>query len=411
MVNPCKFVSPTFATERNKKKQIIMETIKTKTTGRLQGERIVWLDTVRLTAMLTLVCCHCANPFNWVPADSPLAGDIKFWGGIYGAMLRHSVPLFVMITGALLLPIRSEAGPFYRKRIGRVFWPFAIWSIAYCLFPWLLGLMGLGKEVVQSFFPYAGDDFLSQSLTASLKNMAMLPFNFSTIGLHMWYIYMLIGIYLYMPIFSCWVEKASERAKLWFLVAWGIASLVPYYCRFVAPTMWGTCSWNAFGMLYYFAGYNGYLLLGHYLRHRTWSMKQILVRGIPMFVTGYCITYFGRNYMMGLHGCTEEMAELFWTNNSLNVILMTIPLFMACKAIRIKSGRIRMLLANLTLCGYGIYMIHYFFIGYAVILMRISGVPLGLQIPFAAVVALAVSWTIVAIGHKLLGSKAKWLFG
>lgn len=130
-----------------------------------------------------------------------------------------------------------------------------------------------------------------------------------------------------------------------------------------------------------------------------------------MFVTGYCITYFGRNYMMGLHGCTEEMAELFWTNNSLNVILMTIPLFMACKAIRIKSGRIRMLLANLTLCGYGIYMIHYFFIGYAVILMRILGVPLGLQIPFAAVVALAVSWTIVAIGHKLLGSKAKWLFG
>lgn len=255
-----------------------METIKTKTTGRLQGERIVWLDTVRLTAMLTLVCCHCANPFNWVPADSPLAGDIKFWGGIYGAMLRHSVPLFVMITGALLLPVRSEAGLFYRKRIGRVFWPFAIWSIVYCLFPWLLGLMGLGKEVVQSFFPYAGDDFLSQSLTASLKNMAMLPFNFSTIGLHMWYIYMLIGIYLYMPIFSCWVEKASERAKLWFLVAWGIVSLVPYYCQFVAPTVWGTCSWNAFGMLYYFAGYNGYLLLGHYLRNRTWNMKQILVR-------------------------------------------------------------------------------------------------------------------------------------
>ena len=39
-----------------------------------------------------------------------------------GAVLRPCVPLFVMITGALLLPVREDAGPFYRKRIGRVFW-------------------------------------------------------------------------------------------------------------------------------------------------------------------------------------------------------------------------------------------------------------------------------------------------
>lgn len=42
----------------------------------------------------------------------------------------------------------------------------------------------------------------------------------------MWYIYLLIGLYLYLPIFSAWVEKASEKAKLWFLVAWGITGLV-----------------------------------------------------------------------------------------------------------------------------------------------------------------------------------------
>lgn len=40
-------------------------------------------------------------------------------------------------------------------------------------------------------------------------------------------------------------------------------------------------------------------------------------------------------------------------------------------------------LADLTKCEYGIYMIHYFFIGYAVILMRMLHVPLGLQIPCA----------------------------
>lgn len=133
--------------------------------------------------------------------------------------------------------------------------------------------------------------------------------------------------------------------------------------------------------------------------------------GIPMFLAGYAVTYFGREYMLSLPDCTEEMAELFWTNNSLNVILMTIPVFMACKTVRIPTRALRQLLANLTLCGYGIYMVHYFFIGYAVILMRVAGVPLSLQIPCAAVVALGVSWLLVALGHRCLGRRAKWILG
>lgn len=372
---------------------------------------IVWLDTARLVAFITLVCCHCANPFNWVPADSPIVADIKFWGGIWGAALRHSVPFFVMITGALLLPVRGEMSAFYKKRIGRVFWPLLIWSVIYCLFPWLLGVLGFGRDVVQSFFPYAGDDFLTQTFGASLHNIFMLPFNFSTIGLHMWYIYMLIGLYLYMPVFSCWVAQATEKAKLWFIALWCVTSLLPYYLQFVSPNIWGTCSWNAFGTLYYFAGYNGYLLLGHYLRNHSWSVRQFFLIGVPMLIAGYCITYFGRSYMLAQPGCTENMAELFWTNNSLNVIMMTVPLFMVCKLIPVKSERMRALLASLTKCGYGIYMIHYFFIGYAVILMRYLSVPLTLQIPFAAVVTLTVSWTLIFYGRKLTGKYKRYIFG
>lgn len=375
------------------------------------GTHIVWLDTARLVAIFTLICCHCANPFNWIPADSPSAGEVQLWGGIWGAALRHSVPMFVMLTGALLLPVRGEASAFYKKRIPRVLWPFAIWSVIYCLFPWLLGLLGTGKDVVQSFFPYAGNGFLARTPESALRGIAMLPLNFSSVGLHMWYIYMLIGLYLYMPIFSCWVERATERAKLTFLGAWGATTLLPYYAQFVNPYIWGTCSWNSFGMLYYFAGFNGYLLLGHCLRAHSWNQRQMCCFGIPLFVTGYAITYFGRDYMLSLPGSTEGMAELFWTTNSLNVVMMTIPLFMVCRLIPVRPAWLRALLANLTRCGYGIYMIHYFFIGYAVILMRTIGIPIGLQIPSAAVIALAVSWLLVAVGRRLLGKRARYVFG
>lgn len=98
-------------------------------------QHIVWLDVVRFVAMFTVVCCHCTDPFNFYPGTPPNIGEIKLWGAIYGALLRPCVPLFVMITGALLLPVRGEISVFYKKRIPRVLWPFLIWSVIYNLFP------------------------------------------------------------------------------------------------------------------------------------------------------------------------------------------------------------------------------------------------------------------------------------
>ena len=247
-----------------------------------QKTHIVWLDVVRLVAMFTVVCCHSADPFNFYPGEPPAnIAEIKWWGAVYGSLLRPCVPLFVMITGALLLPVKGEVAPFYRKRIGRVFWPFLIWSVIYNLFPWITGLLGVAPEVILDFFPYSGEEVMRQSLDVSLGYIAQMPFNFSLLDVHMWYIYLLIGLYLYMPVFSAWVEKASRKAQRWFLVAWGVTLFVPYYREFVGPYIWGSCSWNEFYMLYMFAGFNGYLLLGHYLRHTEWSLAKNTGMGNP----------------------------------------------------------------------------------------------------------------------------------
>lgn len=373
--------------------------------------RVVWLDVVRLIAMFTVVCCHCTDPFNFYPGTAPDIVDIKFWGAVYGAVLRPCVPLFVMITGALLLPVRGDVSVFYKKRILRVLFPFLIWSVIYNLFPWITGLLGVDPKVILDFFPYSGEEVMRQSLAVSMGYIAELPFNFSLLDVHMWYIYLLIGLYLYLPIFSAWVEKASERAKLWFLVAWGVTLLIPYYSEFVSKYLWGTCSWNSFGTLYYFAGFNGYLLLGHYLRNHDWTGRQSVLIGIPMFVVGYAVTFFGFRHMTALPNLTDEMLELFFTYCSLNVVMMTIPVFMWAKRVNVCSERVIKVLSNLTLCGFGIYMIHYFFTGPAVVLMRAAGVPLYLQIPAAAVLAFGVSWLLVAMAYRCFGKKTKWVLG
>ena len=374
-------------------------------------QHMVWLDVVRFVAMFTVVCCHCTDPFNFYPGTAPNIGEIKLWGAIYGALLRPCVPLFVMITGALLLPVRGEISVFYKKRIPRVLWPFLIWSVIYNLFPWITGVLGIKPEVILDFFPYSGEEVMRQSLPVSLDYIAQIPFNFSIVDVHMWYIYLLIGLYLYLPVFSAWVEKASDKAKLWFLGAWAVTLLLPYYNQFVAQYLWGTCSWNAFGMLYYFAGFNGYLLLGHYLRNHDWSWSKTLSVCIPMFLAGYMVTFFGFRHMTALPQCTDEMLELFFTYNSLNVIMMTIPFFLIAKKVKVRSELIQRMLANLTVCGFGIYMIHYFFTGPGVVLMRNIGVPVPLQIPAAAVVAFGVSWLLVVFIRKISGKNAKYIVG
>ena len=100
-----------------------------------------------------------------------------------------------------------------------------------------------------------------------------------------------------------------------------------------------------------------------------------------MFVVGYAVTFFGFRHMTALPDFTDEMLELFFTYCSLNVVMMTIPVFMWAKRVNIRSERMIKALSNLTLCGFGVYMIHYFFTGPSVVLMRATGVPLCLQIP------------------------------
>ena len=375
-----------------------------------KNQHIVWLDVVRFIAMFTVVCCHCTDPFNFYPGTAPNIGEIKLWGAIYGSVLRPCVPLFVMITGALLLPVRGDASTFYKKRIPRVFYPFLIWSVLYNLFPWITGLLGLNPQIILDFFPYAGEEVMRQSFSVSLEYILMIPFNFSILAVHMWYIYMLIGLYLYLPVFSAWVEKASERAKLMFLLAWGVTLLLPYYYQFVSNYLWGTCSWNSFGMLYAFAGFNGYLLLGHYLKNLEWSLKKTLAIGIPMFAVGYAVTFLGFRHITALPEYTDEMLELFFTYCSLNVVMMTIPVFMLAKKVKVNSERMKKALANLTVCGFGIYMIHYFFTGPSVVLMRAIDMPIGLQIPVAAILAFAVSWGLVWLIYRA-GKVAKYIVG
>lgn len=384
----------------------------------ISDNRIVWLDVIRCVAMIMVIGVHCIDPFYISPTMRAIP-EYTHWAAIYGSLLRPSVPLFVMMTGLLLLPVKKQPlGKFYEKRIYRVLFPFLIWSVLYSMFPWVTGVLGLPKEIIGDFFCYTqGQE--SQSLIDSLKDVAMIPFNFSHKENHMWYIYLLIGLYLYMPFFSAWIENADRKTKRAFLLIWIISLFIPYLKEYVANCLFersgyvfGTDTWNEFGLFYYFAGFNGYLLLGHYVKKgNDWSLMKTFILCILMFAVGYYITYTGFSTTASNPNATETEMELFFTFCSPNVLLMTLATFLLLQKVVITNSTVIKVLANMTQCGFGIYMVHYFVVGPFFLLIGPSSLPIPLQVPLMAICIFLCSWAFTALIYKLMPRKAVWFMG
>lgn len=381
----------------------------------LQPTRLVWCDAMRLLAFFLLLCCHAADPFYasaaYASAGGGVDAELVLWGTRWGSFSRPCVPLFVMLTGVLSLPIGKSMGNFYKRRIPRVLIPFLIWSVLYYLTPWFTGLLGMDSSIVHKLFSWAETD--SQSIADGMRNVMRIPYAFSFIACHMWYIYMLIGLYLYLPIFSAWVERASKREKEVFLLIWGISTTLPYFTEYVSKYCFGTCEWNSFGLFYYFAGFSGYMLLGHYIQHYVkWSWRKTLLVAIPLLVGGYAITHWGYSHIMALPEKTPEQIELFWTYCTPNVVMMTMAWFLIVRRVEIpQKSKVPVWLAHLTAYGFGIYMVHYYFVFLGYDLGAMLHLPAPLRIPFSAIVILICSWLLVGLVHKAMGRYSKFLIG
>lgn len=372
---------------------------------KIHSNHIDWIDALRFLAIFMVVMSHAADSFNFGSGVNP---DVKWWGAFWGSALRPCVPLFVMMTGLLLFPIKTEMSTFYKKRIPRVLFPFLIWSVIYNLFPWFVGVLGGTNQMVNKIFPYASDITLSFSSAAEM--CMKIPLNYSQYAVHMWYVYLLIGLYLFMPIFSAWIERATKREKEFVLLLWSITLFLPYLSQLFGIELWAQCVWNHFPMLYYFAGFTGYLLLGHYLAtYNVFSWRKTLSWAIPLYFIGFYVTFTGFRYMCSNENATDIEMELFFTFNSFNVMMQTFALFIVMQKVRVNIKWMKWLFTDMAKYGFGIYLIHYFVVGFFYTIMLPLPLHTGLRLPIVALVAFFATYLFT----KLLGyiPKSKYLIG
>lgn len=352
-----------------------------------------------MIACFLVVFSHSCDAFVAV-FDSDRATFLQ--GALAGSFVRACVPLFVMMSGVLLLPVRTGTGAFYRKRIGRVLLALVFWSLTLPVLYYLyMRYVGTSSPSIAPAL-FTGE--------ATLHKMWTFVFNFCYDTTPLWYLYMLIGLYLIMPLISPWLERASRRELQSVLAIWGVTLLLPYV-KMLAPALgymgnygntglYGVCDWNEFGTFHYVSGFAGYLVLAFYLVKfpPAWNWRKTLGICIPTFLAGYLATGLGYVVMQKHFPGNYAYLEIVWYFAGINVFMMTAPVFILVQK---AAARPRAWLSRLAGATFGIYLCHFIFVqaGYDLV-QRIPGLPALARIALIACGAFAVSWAVVRLMQR-----------
>lgn len=326
----------------------------------LTMDREKWIDWMRVAACLMVMVVHSTEPFYLGGEGSRILteGD-AYWASFFDSFVRACVPLFVVASSYLQFPLHYSTGEFLRRRALRVLVPFLCWSIVYAL-AW-------GEPV---------------------DNLRSLLLNFNYAAGHLWFVYMLVGIYLLMPMLSPWAERVGKRELRFYLLLCFATTLIPFVRALAAdgaapviygPTgipnralypLWGEASWNTYGLFYYLSGFIGYLLLGLYLRRFVGNLSwgKTLAVALPAWLAGFAICFGGFIVMVmndaggqfPIEGPTGLAAawETTWINDSAGVFLMTIGWILVFRKINAGGWFYRNVLLPISKASYGMYLCH-----------------------------------------------------
>lgn len=152
-------------------------------------KRDIRFDVLRLVSAFAVVWLHVSAR---VVTSKPSISSLDWWAGnLADAMSRWCVPVFVMVSGALLLTRAAETSlfEFYKQRARRILPPLVFWTLFYL-----------------SWSCYRFEDF---RITAMIKAVIIgQPYY------HMWYLYMIIGLYAVAPFLHRFVDNSASRYSL-----------------------------------------------------------------------------------------------------------------------------------------------------------------------------------------------------
>ncbi len=288
-----------------------------------KNNRIIFLDYLRILATIAIIMIH-------VSAQNIYTTNIHTYTwhifNIYDSAVRWGVPIFLMISGALFLNDNKKIkiSILYKKNIFRIISSFLFWSTLYAI----------------------------------LKDSANIGDFFELIILgeyHLWFLIMIIGIYMSIPILKI-ISKHNNIVKYYLILYLVFVFLIPQVLQIPGipkiSAIFKTYEKLNFHLV---SRYSFYFLLGHYIYNKKFSIfekKTIYCLGILGFFFTVILTFYYSKYL-------GKFSDKFYSNFSLNVFFESTAVFIFAKyklsKIKFKNTN---LIAKLSKYSFGIYLSH-----------------------------------------------------
>lgn len=297
-----------------------------------------WADALRCVAAFWVVMIHVAAVPATHMADIPLSW--WRWADAYDAACRAAVPVFIMVSGALLLPrIEWNTATFLRRRALKLVPAMLFWSLAYDT--WKVLTQDAG-------FSVAG--WLGHIVNG--LNAPAYP--------HLWFLWLIAGLYLLAPLLQPFAAHASRTTHVFVAALWFAATaVVPGLARWAHVTV-GIYTQPI-------VGYVGYFVVGASLhRFVPARLPRIAVALLAAtFAAAAAWTAIATDH---LSVATRRLDEQFMDPLSPSVIPMALSAFLLARhwaANSSATGRGRAVLLAVGSSSFGIYLLHPLFIDLA----------------------------------------------
>lgn len=342
--------------------------------------KLVWADNLRAIATIAVITLHASSglllQYGKVPDE--------YWeiGCFFNGLGRFAVPVFVMLSGALLLDKDLPVTDFLKKRFSRILYPFLYWSLIY------ISVSLYFKSLHGYHFEWSKTSvwIIKQLLNGS--------------SYHFWYIYMILGLYLFIPVLGKWVRNCPRKEIYYFLAIWGFAQIldIPILEEFKSRIR-----------LDFFADYMGYLVLGYLLSKA--SFHQFKRKSLLFLTLSVSLLAFTVGMVIYDKYHPTHQAGNWFSPTAPNIILLASSIFLFFRFTRIQNPVLISILAFISRYSYGIFLAH------VLVLSRMANwwqihwnfTHPALAIPLTTLICLLVSTAIVYLISLL--PRGKWIAG
>ncbi|MBQ2666050.1 acyltransferase family protein [Methanobrevibacter sp.] len=344
-------------------------------------KRIIYLDYLRVLAIFGVLLNHISA--NWEGGEL-INSSIAL---LYNSFGRIGVPLFLMLTGVLLLNNKLPIKDFIKRRYPRVIIPFLFWMtllILYMLFV----------------------------LNPSLLNENILEFAIVHYLSDRWYVWMILGVYLIIPIIASFIKGTKMEGVKYFLIIWLITTAL------ITLSMVFDFSLHYLDLVI-FSGPIGYLMLGYYLHNKEISMSPKKVVSISLFV--FILFTVIKTFIL-----SQDVVDpyafryfIFTMKSRLEIdtvsIVQVAALFLIVKYMpKVTSGiyqkitkfcnkeKVLLLIISISQASYGIYLNHYFITNtLKTYHFPFASLPSIIFVPLLAIIVLLLAYAIIMVLNRV----------